>query len=73
MTSQQDEHLAEADHHLGVFERLLAEQKVRVAQLRRDGKEARDALKLLKEFRETLRLGKAHQAFILREIRGEFD
>jgi hypothetical protein len=32
-----------------------------------------NALKLLKEFRGTHRLGKAQRAFILRQTRGEFD
>jgi hypothetical protein len=72
VTSQQEEHLTEADHHLGVFERVVAEQEKRVDQIPRDSKEARVALKLLKEFRETLRLGKEHRMLILRELRGEF-
>lgn len=72
MASMQEEHLMEADHHIGVFERLVAEQQKRIDQFPRDSKEARDALKLLKEFRETLRLGNEHRMLILRELRGEF-
>jgi len=44
----------------------------RVDQLPRGSNEAKDALKLLKEFRETLRRGKEHRKFILRELPGEF-
>jgi len=44
----------------------------RVDQLPRGSNEAKDALKLLKEFRETLRRGKEHWKFILRELPGEF-
>jgi hypothetical protein len=58
-------HLVEAEHHIAVFERLVADQQARVAQLRGNGDTARDALKLLKDLRMTLRLGKEQRQLIL--------
>jgi hypothetical protein len=70
--SQQEQDLAECNSHIAEFERRVTEQEARVAEMQRDGRSTHDALKLLHQFRETLRLGIEQRELILREMRGEF-
>jgi hypothetical protein len=69
--SQQEQHLAECNSHIAEYERRVIEQEARVAEMQRHGRPTHDALKLLHQFRETLRLGIEQRELILREMRGE--
>ena len=71
-TSQQEQHLAQSKRHIAEFKRRVTEQVARVAEIQSDGRSTQDALKLLDQFRETLRLGIEQRELILREMRGEF-
>ena len=68
--SQQEQDLAECNSHIAEFERRVTEQQARVAQMERDGRSTHDALKLLHQFRETLRLAIEQRELILRKMRG---
>ena len=71
--SMEQQHLAESERHIAEFKRRVVEQEKRIGLLAADGHPTDDALDLLKQFKETLRLGEEHRAMILRELRGDFE
>src|SRR5262249_13210018 len=69
--SQQEEHLAQSNRDIAEFERRVTEQEARVAEIQSDGSSTQDALKLLDEFGEAIRLAIEQHELMLREMRGE--
>ena len=61
MTSELERILAAARQHIGAFRRRVAEQEALVAELEADRRPADDALKLLAQFKEALRLAEKHR------------
>jgi hypothetical protein len=68
----QETELEEAERHIAEYKRRIRHQERRIVQLAADGHPIEDALKLLTQFKETLRLGVAHRDMILRELNGDF-
>lgn len=62
------EHLEEANRHVAEFTRRVADQIVRIDEMKREGLATADAQFLLREFNEALRLAIEHREIILREI-----
>jgi hypothetical protein len=65
----QQTHLAEADRLIGRARTMIVKQTSHVAELERDGHDARKARQVLALLREALRNMLAHRALILRELR----
>ena len=61
MTSDLERILAAARQHIGVFRRRVAEQEALVAALEADRRPTDDALKMLAQFKEALRLAESHR------------
>jgi hypothetical protein len=64
-------HLEQAKRHLHEGERLLAEQRARIEQLRRDGHRTAPAEALLTQFEETQRLHLGEVARLTIELERE--
>jgi hypothetical protein len=71
--AQETEHLAEAERHIAEYKQRIADQERRIVRLAADGHPIDDSLKLLTQFKETLRLAEDHRDRILRELKGEFE
>jgi len=71
MASKEEDHLAECYRHIAEFKRRVSDQELRVAKLQHDGYPTADALDLLRNFRESLRLANRTGEFIRREMQGD--
>jgi hypothetical protein len=67
MTTEQ-EHLAQANRHISIAERLISEQQSRLEELKEDGFETVEAEKLLVNLKSTLEQMYVHRQLILDEI-----
>ncbi|MDP4026759.1 hypothetical protein Q8W71_29570 [Methylobacterium sp. NEAU 140] len=57
-----------ADHHIGTAERLIAEQRLRIAYLGADNPVGTDAERLLRTMQQTLTVLREHRQLIVATI-----
>ena len=63
--------LDEVERQIADYKQHVAEQEASVAELSAKGSPPEDAVDLLKQFKETLRIAEAQRAFLIRKLRGE--
>ena len=63
--------LRDADRQIADYKKHVAEQEAKIAELSTKQQPPEDAVDLLKQFKETLRIAEEQREFILRKLRGE--
>ena len=63
--------LADTDRQIADYKQHVAEQEAKLAELSAKGSPPEDAVDLLKQFKETLRIAEKQREFLLRKMRGE--
>ena len=63
--------LRDADRQIADYKKHVAEQEAKIAELSTKLQPPEDAVDLLKQFKETLRIAEEQREFILRKLRGE--
>ena len=63
--------LADKDRQISEYKQHVAEQESKLAELSAKGSPPEDAVDLLKQFKETLRIAEEQRKFLLRKMRGE--
>ncbi len=63
-----EDHLEQAERHVAVGERIVAEQRARIAQLERDGHDVTRSRELLGQFEEILAMQIAHRDRLRSEL-----
>ena len=63
--------LRDADRQIADYKKHVAEQEAKIAELSTKRQPPEDAVDLLKQFKETLRIAEEQREFILRKLCGE--
>lgn len=71
--ANEQELLAEAERNIANYKQHVAEQEAKVAELSAKDPPPEDAVDLLQQFKETLRIAEAQRDFILRKMCGLSD
>jgi hypothetical protein len=63
--------LADTDRQITEYKQHVVDQEAKLAELSARGEPPADAVDILNQFKETLRIAEEHREFLLRELRGE--